>query len=126
MAAVGPTRWGKTIDQPFRETFHLVHLTRHVLDPLARHQFDLWLKDAIARIDEVALRPVEQERDWASAPADDLRAYIRLFRGTPIPPAIFAKTLTPEELPAEFAAFATKARLEANPYIRPDQHLAGQ
>ncbi len=118
MAAVGPSRWGKTIDQPFRETFHLIHLTRHVLDPSGQKSFDAWLAEAIRRIDAVATRPAEQDRDWAAATPDELAAYIRLFRGQPIAPTIFTGDQIPVNLTTEFVAFSTKERLSANPYIQ--------
>jgi hypothetical protein len=118
MAAVGPSRWGRTIDQPFRETFHLIHLTRHVLDSDGQKSFDKWLAEAIARIDAVAVRPQEQNRDWSAETPDVLNAYIRLFRGQPIAPTFFSGDQAPEDLAAEFAAFSTEERRSANQYFR--------
>lgn len=120
MSALNPIRWGETIDQPFRETFHIVHLVRHVIDQGARADFDEWLETAVGRIDRIAKRPPEQERDWHAASPEDLADYIRLFRGPPVAPSIFAEGLEPDQMQQAFAAFATRERIAANPYIRQD------
>lgn len=121
MSAVNPARWGDTIDQPFREAFHLVHLVRHVLDPKSLPAFETWLTAAIARIDQIAPRPAEQSRDWDTASEAEIAAYIRLFRGQPVAPDVFAEPVEPGGLIAAYAAFATPERMAANPYIRPDR-----
>ncbi len=116
--AVNPVRWGDTIDQPFRETFHLVHLTRHVLDANTQKRFDLWLSDAIANIDEIAKRPKEDKsQDWASASEKQLQAYIKLFRGQDIPPQVFVNKIDTKQLKKTYASFATKQRLRDNKFI---------
>lgn len=122
MSAVNPARWGDTIDQPFRETFHIVHLVRHVLDRQSHREFDDWFDTAVARIDQIAARPPEQDRDWEAASEAEISDYIRLFRGQPIAPLIFAKALAADQLAGEYRAFATPERLAANPFIRPDRH----
>lgn len=126
MAALNPIRWGKTIDQPFRETFHIVHLVRHVLDSSAHADFDGWLETAVSRIDKIAKRPPEQERDWHAASADELANYIRLFRGAPIAPLVFSEGLAPDQLADAFAEYSSRTRIEANPYIRHNQALQRQ
>jgi hypothetical protein len=120
ISAVNPGRWDGAIDQPFRETFHLVYLTRHVLNPAARMLFDAWLKQAIERIDKIAPRPPDMPRSWGSGlERQEIARIVLTFRGQPIPPAAFSPAAVVGDLSAAYEAFATTERKRSNPYYVP-------
>jgi len=115
-AALHPPMWSGTLDQPVSECFHLVHLTRHLLDAAHRALFDAWLVALVRRIDAVASHPTLPEDD-DEGPGDLAEARLRAFRGRPLPPDLLAGVVLETELSARFAAFATRAEMAANPYI---------
>ncbi len=116
--ALHPPMWSGTLDQPVSECFHLVHLTRHLLDSGHRAMFDTWLVALVRRIDAVASHPPIPEDD-DEGPDDMSGARLRAFRGRPLPPDLLAGACADAELAARFAAYATRGRMTANPFINP-------
>lgn len=113
--ALHPPMWSGTIDQPVSECFHLVHLTRHLLDPTHRTLFDGWLVALVRRIDAVATHPpLPGDDDDPDGVAD---ARLRAFRGRALPPDLLVGPVADDILATRFSAFATESRMQANPFI---------
>ena len=116
--ALHPPMWSRTLDQPASECFHLVHLVRHLLDPIHRKLFDDWLVALVARVDAAASHPPLQEDDWDDSDVVVVEARIRAFRGVPLPPDLLTGPCAIGDLPMLCAKYATPQRFDANPYVR--------
>lgn len=116
--ALHPPMWSGTLDQPVSECFHLVHLTRHLLDAAHRALFDTWLVGLVRRLDTVAPHPPLSDEDDEEVPDDLAEARLRAFRGLPLPPDLLNGSCPDSELASLYAAYATQARMLGNPFIR--------
>lgn len=72
--------------QPVRETFHAVHIVRHILPKATVAEFDSWLKALVARIKSHWAKPDEEfrKKDTFSSP-EEREPFIARHRGPPIP-----------------------------------------
>ncbi|MDZ4087814.1 MAG: hypothetical protein U1E69_13555 [Tabrizicola sp.] len=113
--ALHPPMWSGTIDQPVSECFHLVHLTRHLLDPAHRSLFDSWLVALVRRLDASAAHPPLSDED--EDPDGFAEARLRAFRGRPLPAELLEGVVPEDSLATRFSAFATEPRMLANPFI---------
>lgn len=123
--ALHPPMWSGTLDQPVSECFHLVHLTRHLLDQAHQTLFDRWLVGLVKRVDAVASHPPLSEDDDDDLEEDAAEARLRAFRGAPLPPDLLSGPVAGAELSDRFVAFASVERLVGNPFIhtRPGKEL---
>jgi hypothetical protein len=116
--ALHPPMWSGTLDQPVSECFHLVHLTRHLLDPAHRALFDAWLVGLVRRIDAVASHPPLPDDEEEDVPDDVAETRIRAFRGSPLPPDLLIGPCPAADLLHLHKAYASRPRMDANPFIR--------
>ena len=75
--------------QPVTETFHSVHLVRHILPKPKRKMFEEWLNAVVDRIKVVAPKPEEEfkkKKEFDSVEAH--KAFVARHRGNPLPPEI--------------------------------------
>jgi hypothetical protein len=122
--ALHPPMWGGTTDQPVSECFHLVHLTRHLLDLTHRSLFDSWLVALVRRVDAVAAHPpLPADDEEADGSADER---LRAFRGCALPPDLLVGAVPEDSLATRFATFATQTRMLANPFINATSGIPGR
>ena len=87
--ALNAKRWWNRYYQPISETFHSVHVVRHILPKTKRKLFDQWLNATVKRVKSVAPKPDEdfKPKDEFDSP-EEHKEFIARHRGDPLPPQI--------------------------------------